>query len=710
MRFFKCLVGLLATTAMLSGCGGGSAFQSGSGTTTSTVATISVTASSASIAADGSTTSVITGVLRDKNQNFVSNTKVTFAASAGGLAIGNATSDANGQVVATLSAQGATAGTAIKVTLSVGSISGSTTVNVSSTTRTLTLSTSQAQIPSDGSKSATITALVRDGNNNVVSGVAVQFSATSGSIAVSNGTTDNNGLATAVLTNATDPTNRIITVSASLAGDTPVTIPVGVTGTVLSITGPSATVLGNTSTYTIQLSNSAGAGIPNQAIAVSSSLGNALSAATVTTNATGQATVTLTPSKGGNDSVRATALGLIATQAVTVSSQSFTFTLPAPAPAAPTQVDLNTAYTASVTWSNNGTPVANQAVTFASTRGTLSSNIVNTNASGVATVTVTSANAGPAILTASATGVSAQSALDFIATTPATITLQPSVTAVPTQGSSTILAVVRDASGNLVEGQSVQFVLTDVTNGTLSTGLAVTNGQGIAQTVYTASSSSSAKNGVSITASVLAFPSVTATTTLTVGGQTVFLSLGTGNTINEYSQAEYSQNWAVRAIDAQGATVPNVTVTLGVRSVYYAKGFWCVPGDTGCPALTGSLWYQAVQAECPTEDIAGDGILHAGEDYNNNGKLDPGNVASLSIGSGTTDTSGLIPFQLFYPKDHAQWVQVEIIATAVVTGTQSGTTATVWLPIASGDVNNLQVVPPGVTSPYGVAAVCSNPN
>ncbi|HUO68544.1 MAG TPA: Ig-like domain-containing protein, partial [Gammaproteobacteria bacterium] len=50
---------------------------------------------------------------------------------------------------------------------------------------TLTLLTSSPQIPSDGSASATITALVRDASNNVVSGQSVAFTASSGALVVS---------------------------------------------------------------------------------------------------------------------------------------------------------------------------------------------------------------------------------------------------------------------------------------------------------------------------------------------------------------------------------------------------------------------------------------------------------------------------------------------------------------------------------------------
>src|SRR5260221_456412 len=83
-------------------------------------------------------------------------------------------------------------------------------------------------------------------------------------------------------------------------------------------------------------------------------------------------------------------------------------------------------------------------------------------------------------------------------------------------GNSTISATVRDAANNLVEGATVDFqVQTDPTNGGLSAASAVTNTQGIAQTVYTAGNTSSGANGVTVSATVHAM-AISATTSLTV--------------------------------------------------------------------------------------------------------------------------------------------------------------------------------------------------
>ena len=105
---------------------------------------------------------------------------------------------------------------------------------------TLTLLTSNPQIPSDGSASATITALVRDATNNVVPGQSVVFTATSGALVVSQpSTTDENGVLTATLSTAGDPTNRTITVT-GMSGNAQSTITVNVIGTALALNGPTS--------------------------------------------------------------------------------------------------------------------------------------------------------------------------------------------------------------------------------------------------------------------------------------------------------------------------------------------------------------------------------------------------------------------------------------------------------------------------------------
>jgi len=438
--------------------------------------------------------------------------------------------------------------------------SGGTTTTVAK----LTLLTDLAQVPSDGTKTATITAQALDASNNVMTGVVVVFQASSGALIPTQPTTDAGGLALASLGAGSDPSNRTITVTASV-GATTATVPVTVNGTTLALSGPPNLVLGNTGSFTVVVTNSAGQGIPGVAVTLTSSLGNTLTPASTGTDNNGRLTFTLTATNGGADTITAAALGQTQTASVDISTQSFNIT----APASGTKVSLGSSQTVTVTWLNNGAPVVGKPVTFAATRGTLTpATAVNTDASGHASVSINSLGAGPSVIDASGTGVSAQLNLDFVADNPSQISVQAGPASINVQGNSTITALVRDAANNLVEGATVSFQITgDPTNGGLSTATAVTNAQGVAQTVYTAGNSSSGANGVVISAAVDAKgggSTYTTNTTLTVGGQTVFLSMGTGNTIisDPAHPAIYQVPFTVIAVDSNGAPLQNAEITM----------------------------------------------------------------------------------------------------------------------------------------------------
>jgi len=609
-----------------------------------------------------------------------------------------------------------------------------------STVASIALVTNMPQIPSNGSTPATITAIAKNANNAVVSGVPVVFATSSGVIAptatatgtdVTPGTTDTTGAAAASLSTPGDPTNRDITVTAAV-GNISATVVVAVVGTSISLTGPASLILGSTGTFNASLTDSAGDGISGNAVTVASASGNTLSASSLTTDSTGHATFTLTASKAGTDTVSAKALGLTASQSLNVSSQSFAFTVPSSG----ANIALNASQNLTVVWTNAGAPMSGSTVTFSTTRGLFANNATTTTATTDSTgtagtvaapVTVSSATAGPAVITASGSGVTAQLQVNFVATVPSQIDIQASPDTVETSGQSTITAIVRDAQDNLVEGQTVDFQLTDKTGGSLSLGTAVTNSQGVAQTVYTATSTASSSNGVSVTATVQS-TAIQDTVTLTVGGQTVFLSLGTGSTISENAaKTQFSVPFVVQALDSAGNPVPGATVTLTIASLpptgaptpagpdfnspdsyaAYRKGYWFTGTDPISSAVcTITGWCQLVNAECLNEDTLGNGIYESSEDVNGNGKLDPGNVAVVSPGSVTTDNTGSASINVTYPEDHALWVQVLLTATSSVTGTQASTTSKFWLPMLASYITNIDQSPPGTIGPYGTNANC----
>jgi hypothetical protein len=616
--------------------------------------------------------------------------------------------------------------------------SSSSGATVVPTISSITLLESSPNLPSDNSKPVTITAIARDASNQLVPGAVIDFIASSGGILpvqttagstgttkVAAGTTDANGIAQATLTTPGDFANRSITVTA-ISGGATATIDVSVVGTTLTLTGASTLISGDSGTYTVALSDAGNNGISGQQVTVASTAGNKLSTNLVATDALGHASFQVTGSVAGNDTIKVSALGQSATQALTVSGQSFSFAAPMLS-----TLPLGQSENLTVTWTNSGTAQSNSPVTFSTTRGTVngaSTVTINTGMAGTATITVSSTTAGPAIVTATAgsgaTAVATQVPLTFVATVPYTIDVQASPATIPVQGQSTITAIVRDALNNLVSGETVYFQLADVTNGSISVGSAVTDLQGQAQTVYTATTTPSAANGVTVTASflpALVAPGVsTATVNLTVGGQTLFLSLGTGSIVGENAQkTQFQLPYVVQAVDAGGNPVANVTLTMKVEdlpppainpqlgpapntwnalsasSAAYAKGVY---------VKNTSQWVQNIDAYCLNEDVAGTGVYVASNDLNHNMVLDPGGVATVSPSPVTTDSTGTANITIYYPEDAANWVQVRLTATATVAGTQTSTSAVFWLPILASYLTNTSATPPGYYSPYGYGA------
>jgi hypothetical protein len=599
-----------------------------------------------------------------------------------------------------------------------GPLTGSSTPTGTTTTPTvhsMAMTTSLPQLPSDGSETATINALVLDANNNVMSGVPVAFEASSGALAVTTGTTGANGTATATLTPGGDPSDRTITVTAT-AGTTTATITVAVVGTKLTLSGPTSLVLNATGTFSATLQNSAGNGISGQTATVTSAKDNTLTPSTFTTNASGEGSFTVTAINSGTDTITASAGGLEAAQNLSVSSDDFTFSTPA----ANANIDIGTAATITVNWQDSGQAVANgTSVSFAATRGTLSASSATTTG-GSATVTISSTTAGPSVISATGSGgVSAEVTVNFIATTPATLNAQASPATIPTQSQSTITATVRDANQNLVEGQTVDFSITaDPTGGSLSAASAVTNYQGQASTVYSSTDTTSQLNGVQIVASIPG-TAVSGSTSLTVAGETVFLSLGTGNTIADLagSTTQYEMPYTVQAVDAAGNPVSGVTVTFTVASVGYLKGceLWDLGAGTGTcadpnqpPSSGTGSWGIVVSTPTDTADTYTlDGVL--GCKANTGVAGVPGEAVSTDVTSAVTGTNGSAAVNLIYPKSVAGYVAATLSATATVQGSQNSASTSIWLPLLAADVDS-PTAPPGEFSPYGIDTTCADTN
>lgn len=559
-------------------------------------------------------------------------------------------------------------------------------------------------LPSAGS-GVVITAFVKNSANVGLAAQKVTFAASSGGLQGASSLTDSSGAATAKLIVGSDKSLRDIKVTVT-AGTASGNVTVSLTGTRVSISGTGSLQSGGAaSSFTVNAVDSSNNPILGAQVAVSSALGNAISATPLTTDATGSATFLYTPNKSGNDTLTASGLGSSASAAIVVSA----IDLVALSPASNTSIATGGSQTISIRYRLSGVGVAGQTVSFSTTRGTFTSATATTDVNGEASTSLVSSTAGPAVVVAQISGVgSVNLPVQFVATTPTSIVVQANPGSVlpnasGTTNQSTIEAVVRDASGNAVANRQVNFTaLQDLSNGSISPGNATTDANGRAQVQFIPGASSTQANGVIIQAQV-ASTSFSSTTSLTVNGKALFITIGFGNTISLLDVTTYSKPFTVYVTDANGVAVGNQLLSLSAIPEIYYKGFlvfnktWKYNGD-------------APAAVCANEDRNLNGILDAGEDTNGNGQLTPGNVVVTAPGNVTTDASGRASFSLQYGEQYAPWVTVRITARASVAGTESRQSIFFNLSGLAADFSDENVPPAGVRSPFGSSALCTDAN
>ncbi len=617
---------------------------------------------------------------------------------------------------------GGSGGTPVSSSAGTTSGAGSTTSGggtpAVTTAASIQLLASATQMPSSGATNVNLTAVVLSATRQAVSGRTVTFSTGTDTTAFVNnistsGVSDANGLVTAQLNLGGDKTDRMITVSAT-ADAASATNSVDVTGTTITITGNNSVSSGGNVPLQITVKDSAGNLLPNITVSVASKNSNTivLTPSTGITNSSGQITATVNATNAGADVITATGAGASATQALTVSSANFAFTTPA----ADTQIPLGSAPAVTVNWTDAVTPPVGP-VSFATSRGTIAAS--SPLVAGSASVTISSTTAGPAIITASGpTGTPAATLnVIFVATSASKMTVAaiPSTVQVTTgvasqtNNSSTISVVVRDANDNLVKNASVSFNLSDSTGGSLTSSSGTTDVTGTTSATYVAGSSSSAQNGVTVTATVnkvngVAIAPVTGSTSLTVSGQSLQVQLGTDNLVGSTAPIN-TKTYVALVTDAAGNPVVGATVQFALRPGRYNKGFFVLDP-------TGSFWVQNVTATCPNEDLNFNGSLDPGEGLvafppGQTATVLPGDVASVNL-SGVTNASGIATATITYAKSYSFWVEETLQASTSVVSNIPPAQTTFFLPGAAIDYKDKSVAPPGQPSPFGTDNSCAD--
>ena len=725
MKKFAGWLVMVVCAGLVAACGGGggSPGTNGNGVAPSRAATVELQAGAATIASSGAdgTEVTLTAIVKDSGGNALANETVSFSASSGTVTSTNRVTNASGQVVEKLSVKGDTSLRKITVTASAGGkTSAPVTIDVVNAVPSVSLTTDAGTLASAGTagNEVNIVALVRDANNTVMPGVAVDLKADSGSLTLTTRTTNAQGIVTEKLGTGGDPTSRTIKVTATVAGAAPVTALVTVTGNRLTINAAPTINVGASADITVKLVDSAGNALVGKPVAFSSNA-NSLTVkggGAAVTNAAGQLILTYAASGGSADVVTVRAMGETASAGIAINSSSFGIRV--------LDANGNVVTTAAIGGCQNvavtGGP-ASGSVTVSTSRGTVYSNATCTSVlaaplplvSGAASAYVNATGPGVATLTASAAGLTTQTDLEFVAplTTLATITVQadPAVIGVNTAGSttqqSTLRAVVRDgtAQNNLVKNATVAFsILSDPSGGVLTQPSVVTTGaDGAATASFIAGTTASPLNGVQIQARLIGGSGAAAVASLTVAQKSLFISAGTGNVVGVPNTATYQQDYAVIVSDAAGNAVPGVRLTASVLPASYYKGRL---GYT----LPQGPWEPVSYTPCANEDLNNNGILDSGEDFNNNGRLEPGIPLTVTP-SVTTDARGQATVSLVYPRDRVYWLDINLTIRGQANGTEATYTSLVHLMGLSTDYGNQTITPPGVVSPYGVATSCSNP-
>ncbi|MES2015173.1 MAG: Ig-like domain-containing protein [Pseudomonadota bacterium] len=321
---------------------------------------------------------------------------------------------------------------------------------VTPTVATVTLSTSATSMPNTGAPGSevTLTATVKDADNNAMSGITVAFAASSGVISKGTRVTDASGTVTEKLSIGGDVTApRDITVTATAGGKTSNTKTVNVTPTLnpvpkVVLTSTSGT-LNSGGALAVQIRalviDSNNVVVPNAVVNFSTDSGT-LSAGTSATLANGTAVVDL--NTGGDPSnrtitVKANTPGAVEAN-VKVNVIGTSITLNGATTVNKDSVsDINVVLTDS-----SGNPLLNRAVTFSATANPIAvkgGGASTTDSTGKLVLSYTASAVGTSTITVTALG---QSATLAITTVSADFSIIPVGTGTPPQANTGACNVV----------------------------------------------------------------------------------------------------------------------------------------------------------------------------------------------------------------------------------------------------------------------------
>lgn len=369
---------------------------------------------------------------------------------------------------------------------------------------------------------------------------------------------------------------------------------------------------------------------------------------------------------------------------------------------------------------NKGEILVNQSETQGSSRRALT--VMN----GKVEFYIDSNVPGKAILRAEYGSETRENILTFVSINPTKLLLQTERSIVSVGGSTPVIARVLDKNDAPVKNAIVQFTtIRDSSSGSLGQGVAYTDDSGVATVLYNAGSNPTSTNGVEIKAQVqsVKLPNnqekvvnpIQATSSITVQTKSTYISFAFANKVSsDDSEIYYFRRGSASVLNSSGKPAINQQVTINLTPDSYLKGFFRINMLDGTPVES----FNSVV--CENEDKNYNGILDAGEDFNNNKQLDPINVAAVltdsgqEVGSGKnfnfiTDDNGRVDFSIRYPKQYASWYRAKVTVNTRVDGSESQQSRVIDFPVLVDDVDISVPFRPNTNSPFGTDLNCSSP-
>ncbi|MCX8964531.1 hypothetical protein EHW66_05755 [Erwinia psidii] len=434
------------------------------------------------VVANGTDTASLAVTVTDANENLVANQAVSLTAAADLLlSAGSVTTGSDGTATLT-----ATSNTAATLTVTATANGSTATADVtfvadrSTATVTSLEATPASNLTADGKTQSVLTAVVKDAQNNLVSGMTVTFSADNqAQLSSPKATTDNNGQISITVTSRRAGNSVLkATVNDSTTSTTITFVADRSTAVIgsLTVTTDNATADGKAANA-LQVTVVDGNGNPvaDQVVALSAAEGLTLSAASVTTGSDGTASLTATSTTAATLTVTAKANGSSASAEITFVADRSTAVISALTVTTDNATaDGKAANALQVTvLDGNGNPVADQVVALSAAEGlTLSAASVTTGSDGTASLTATSTTAATLTVTAKANGSSASAEITFVAgeinAGNSTFTISNSIAPADGETSLTLTLTAKDLYGNDVTGADISFISIDYTDITVS--------------------------------------------------------------------------------------------------------------------------------------------------------------------------------------------------------------------------------------------------